>query len=69
MKSNVDSYKKPKNFLKTLKRLLHYYKGWKLVILIIVILLTIFSSISSIIGTFMLKDVINIILGIRKCII
>ena len=66
MKSNVESYKKPKNFLKTLKRLLHYYKGWKLVILIVVILLTIFSSLSSIIGTFMLKDVINIILGIKK---
>ncbi len=66
MKSNVESYKKPKNFLKTMKRLLHYYKGWKLVILIVVIFLTIFSSISSIIGTFMLKDVINIILGIKK---
>ncbi len=57
---------KPQNFFKTLVRLLSYYKGIKGLILVIVVLLTIFSSLASIIGTFKLQDVISTILEIKN---
>lgn len=66
MKSLNLSRARPKNFFKTLIRLLSYYKGIKLFLLILVVLLTIFSSIASIVGTFMLKDVISIILKLKS---
>ena len=66
MKSLNLSRARPKNFFKTLIRLLSYYKGIKLFLLILVVLLTIFSSIASIVGTFMLKNVISIILKLKS---
>lgn len=66
MKSLNLSRARPINFFKTLIRLLSYYKGIKLFLLILVVLLTIFSSIASIVGTFMLKDVISIILKLKS---
>ncbi len=58
------SRNRPRNALKAFLRILSYFKGIKILLLIIVILLTIFSSIASIIGTFYLKDVISIIEGL-----
>lgn len=52
---------RPQNLFKTLIRLLQYYKGYRKYLLIIVVLLTIFSSVVSIIGTYTLKDVISTI--------
>ena len=46
------------NFSKTMLRLLSYFKGYRLV-LVLVIFLVIFSSFANIYGTYMSKDVIN----------
>jgi len=66
MKNLAINNKRPQNFVKTFFRLLKYYKGYKAIILIIVIFLTIFSSIASIVGTFMLQNVIKSILQIKN---
>ena len=64
MRDNVIKRDKPQNFFKSFFRIISYFKGWKALVLVIVILLTIFSSIASIVGTYLLKDVITIIQGI-----
>ena len=58
------SRNRPKNAFKALSRILSYFKGWKGFILFIVICLTIFSSIVSIVGTYFLQDVISTISGL-----
>ena len=58
------SRNRPQNFLKTFIRVLSYFKGVKGFLLFVVILLTIFSSVVSIICTFFLQDVIHTIEGL-----
>lgn len=65
MKQLVIKRARPQNFFKTFFRLLSYYKGVKGFILVLVVLLTIFSSIASIFGTFKLQDVISVILNLK----
>lgn len=57
---------KPKDLKSTFFRLMSYFKGAKLFLLILVVCLTIFSSIASIFGTFMLKTVISDILNLKS---
>lgn len=52
------NYKKPKDTKKTLKRLLGYLGVHKIAVAIVAILVTV-SSVASILGTYLLKPVVN----------
>lgn len=52
------NYKRPKNTKKTLKRLLGYLGAHKIAVAIVAILVTV-SSVASILGTYLLKPVVN----------